>query len=99
MISVMPFSGERQRFFFIHSDENFHGDLKRTTRIVGNGMGFWKLSGEGDPIYSPGDKNISAFKFQFTYFSGPPLAAKKTHWRMEEYRLPIDFYMKNDMKV
>ncbi|XP_034672505.1 NAC domain-containing protein 2-like [Vitis riparia] len=33
------------------------------------------------------------------FYSSPPSdLAKKTHWRMEEYRLPIDFYMKNDMK-
>ncbi|RVW83352.1 hypothetical protein CK203_038890 [Vitis vinifera] len=29
-----------------------------------------------------------AFKIYWTYFSGSLRKPKKTHWRMEEYRLP-----------
>ena len=66
--------------------------------MVGNGIGFWRFIGEEEPIHnSEGD--IFAFKIYLTYFSGSPPHAKKTHWRMEEYRLQTEINGRNKQEV
>ncbi|CAL5444971.1 unnamed protein product [Camellia sinensis] len=71
--------------FLIQYDEYFYGERKQI-REVGNGIGFWRSIGIEDPIYnSNGD--IYAFKINFSYFSGSIPKAKKTHWRMEQFRI------------
>ncbi|XP_071902852.1 protein SOMBRERO-like [Coffea arabica] len=88
---------EREWFFFIYKDEYFLGKT-RSTRMVGNGIGFWRFIGEEEPIHnSEGD--IFAFKIYLTYFSGSPPHAKKTHWRMEEYRLQTEINGRNKQEV
>nr|XP_027122229.1 NAC domain-containing protein 101-like [Coffea arabica] len=57
---------EREWLFFIYKDEYFLGKT-RSTRMVGNGIGFWRFIGEEEPIHnSEGD--IFAFKIYLTYF-------------------------------
>eukprot|EP00261_Vitis_vinifera_P040756 XP_019081999.1 PREDICTED: protein FEZ-like [Vitis vinifera] len=85
-------SREREYFFFIQGD-----DQGEEIRMVEDGRGFWKLSGDETPIYDS-DGNIFAFKIYWTYFSGSLRKPKKTHWRMEEYRLPLHCYMDHDFK-
>lgn len=55
--------------------------------MVGNGTGFWKSMEDEDPVHNS-DGDVFAFKIHLTYFSGSLNKAKKTHWKMEEYRLP-----------
>uniref|UniRef100_A0A5B7C6Q7 Putative NAC domain-containing protein 68-like n=1 Tax=Davidia involucrata TaxID=16924 RepID=A0A5B7C6Q7_DAVIN len=86
---------ESERYFFIRRDENFNGESKKA-QIVGNGIGFWKSVGEEEPIYNS-DGDIFAFKITFIYFSGPVSRPKRTHWRLEEYRLPLESNT-NDLK-
>ncbi|KAI3454747.1 hypothetical protein Pfo_011410 [Paulownia fortunei] len=75
---------ETERYFFIHGDDYFHGEMKRYRR-VGDGIGYWRSIGKEDPICD-GDGNVFAFKIHSTYFSANS-KPKKTHWKMEEYRL------------
>ncbi|KAF5957685.1 hypothetical protein HYC85_004910 [Camellia sinensis] len=86
------FHGKDWLYFFIHGDEYFYGERKKT-RVVGNELGFWSSVGEEDPIYNT-DGNIFAFKTYFIYFSGSLAKAKKTQWKMEEFRLPLKFQTK-----
>ncbi|XP_021669567.2 NAC domain-containing protein 101-like [Hevea brasiliensis] len=79
-------SGEREWYFFIYLDADFLGENK-AIRNVGDGIGFWKSSGQEKPICNS-DGNVFALRFHFTYFSGTLSNAKKTHWKMDEYRLP-----------
>ncbi|KAJ4841427.1 hypothetical protein Tsubulata_009066 [Turnera subulata] len=84
-------SGEREWYFFVHINEDFF-DESISIRIVGDGIGFWKQThGPEKPILNS-EGNAFAFKFHFTYFSGSGSNPKKTHWKMEEYRLPMEFY-------
>ncbi len=75
---------EREWFFFIHEDENSHANRKKV-RVVGNGNGCWKQTIDEYPICNT-NENILAFKTHLTYFSA---TGKKTHWKMEEYRLRV----------
>ncbi|XP_050224794.1 NAC transcription factor 25-like [Mercurialis annua] len=84
--------GEREWYFFIHiGEEEFvddEGNKRSSIRIVGEGLGFWRANGQEQPIFNC-DGDVFAFKIQFTYFSGnSPKDARKTHWRMDIYRLP-----------
>ncbi|XP_012080558.1 NAC domain-containing protein 68 isoform X1 [Jatropha curcas] len=93
--SLVTFScGERNWYFFIHED--FAGGSEGI-RIVGGGIGFWKANGQEKPICNS-DGTVFAFKFHFTYFSGKFPNAKKTHWKMDEYRLPTEFYTAHNFK-
>ncbi|KAG8638958.1 hypothetical protein MANES_14G084400v8, partial [Manihot esculenta] len=82
--------GEREWYFFIYGEEDSVGERK-TIRIVGDGIGFWKSSGQEKSICNS-DGNVFGLKFQFTYFSGTFPNAKRTHWRMDVYRLPTQYY-------
>ncbi|KAK9278549.1 hypothetical protein L1049_028119 [Liquidambar formosana] len=84
---------EREWFFFIHQDENF----EKPIRMVGNGIGFWKSSGEENLIYNL-DGNVFASKTYYSYFRGTLPKAKKTHWKMEEYRIHVECNTKQDSK-
>ncbi|XP_022715890.1 protein CUP-SHAPED COTYLEDON 2-like [Durio zibethinus] len=95
--SVQFSSGEREWFFFIHKDGNFDDEQHKTLfRMVGDGLGFWRSNGE-KPLFDTSG-NVVAFKIHLTYFSGCLSKAKKTHWRMDEYRLPIQFYTLHNSK-
>lgn len=73
-------------FFFIHEHQDTFCKLN-SIRAVEDETGFWKSMENEDPVYnSEGD--VFAFKFHLTYFSGYLRNARKTHWKMEEYRLP-----------
>eukprot|EP00257_Ricinus_communis_P002976 XP_002514683.2 NAC transcription factor 32 [Ricinus communis] len=95
--SLVTFScGEREWYFFIHEGEAFPGrhqkekKSKGSSRTVGDGKGFWKANGKEQPICNS-DGKVFAFKIHLTYFSGSsPGNARKTHWKMEKYRLPSD---------
>ncbi|KAJ0047623.1 hypothetical protein Pint_16219 [Pistacia integerrima] len=82
--------GEKECYFFIHDDENIPSESE-IIRIVGNGIGFWKSGGEEKPI-SDVKGFVLAFKKHLIYFSGSFSEAKKTHWKMELYRLTTEFY-------
>lgn len=84
-------SGEKEKYFFIRDDENIPCESE-IIRIVGNGIGFWKSSGEEKPISVKGF--VFAFIKHLIYFSGSFSEAKKTHWKMDLYRLPTQFYTK-----
>ncbi|WRX17035.1 NAC domain - like 10 [Theobroma cacao] len=94
--SVQYSSGEREWFFFIHQDGNFE-EQNKAIRIVEDGRGFWRTNGEKPLFDTKG--NVLAFKTHLMYFSGCLSNAKKTHWRMDEYRLPIQFYAQHNSKV
>ncbi|XWS60466.1 hypothetical protein CRYUN_Cryun07bG0038800 [Craigia yunnanensis] len=93
--SVQFSSGEREWFFFIH-DRNFDDEQNKAIRMVGDGLGFWR-SDEEKPLFDK-NGNVLAFKIHLNYFSGCFSKAKKTHWRMVEYRLPIQFYTLHNYK-
>ncbi|XP_021641598.1 NAC domain-containing protein 101 isoform X2 [Hevea brasiliensis] len=85
--SIVNYScGEREWYFFLHEDEDFLVE-NNPNRIVGDKIGFWKSTGQEKSICNL-DGNVFASKFQFTYFSGIFPNARKTHWKMDEYRLP-----------
>ncbi|XVF08995.1 hypothetical protein REPUB_Repub07fG0052000 [Reevesia pubescens] len=94
--SVEFSNGEREWFFFIHEDGDFDNEQSKAIRIVGNGRGFWRSKGE-QPLFDT-NGNVLAFKVHLIYFSGCLSKAKKTHWRMDEYRLPIQFYAHHNSK-
>ncbi|KAJ7956452.1 NAC domain [Quillaja saponaria] len=77
--------GEREWFFFVYQDENY-SSKKKKLRTIRDGKGFWKSNGEEYSIFDS-DGNVMAFKLNFTYFKGNLQKAKKTHWRMKEYRM------------
>ncbi|OMO59295.1 No apical meristem (NAM) protein [Corchorus olitorius] len=86
-------SDERQWFFFIDDDEKNKG-----IRRVGDGVGFWHSNGDDEkPILDP-NGFVLAFKLHFIYFSGTLSNPKKTHWSMDEYRLPKQFYSLHNLK-
>lgn len=92
----MQFRGEeRECFLFIHEDngDNYY-DYKQNKRIrnVGDdGLGFWQ-SNEEKTVFDV-NGNVSALKIHLIYFKGSYLLKpKKTLWKMDEYRLPIQFY-------
>ncbi|XVF11824.1 hypothetical protein REPUB_Repub08aG0060500 [Reevesia pubescens] len=95
--SVQLSSGEKEWFFFIHEDENFDHEQNKRIRMVGDGLGFWQSNGE-KPVFDM-NGNALAFKIHLIYFSGCLSKAKKTNWRMDEYRLPIQFYTFHNPKV
>ncbi|KAB2633583.1 NAC domain-containing protein 102-like [Pyrus ussuriensis x Pyrus communis] len=87
--NLVTFScGEREWFFFIHQSESSHASQRRSIRVVGNGLGFWKPNGSEDPICDE-DGNAFASKISLTYFSRTSSLsrAKRTHWKMVEYYL------------
>ncbi|XVE54715.1 hypothetical protein DITRI_Ditri03aG0104100 [Diplodiscus trichospermus] len=97
--SVQFSSGEREWFIFIkENEENVDNEQNETIRrIVGDEQGFWQCNGE-EPLYDA-NGNVLAFKFHLTYFSGCLSKAKKTHWKLDKYRLPIQFYTLHNSKV
>ncbi|KAG8379271.1 hypothetical protein BUALT_Bualt07G0071200 [Buddleja alternifolia] len=84
---------EREQYFFVHHDDYFHGKIKKE-RSVGDEIGVWRSTGDEVPIYDSRG-NIFGFKIHFTYFG---CKTKKTHWRMEEYRL-INIESRDDEQV
>ncbi|GFZ07702.1 hypothetical protein Acr_19g0006390 [Actinidia rufa] len=90
-------SRQREWYFFVWDEEYYHGEKKKH-QVVANGLGFWRSMGEEDPIYSShGD--VFAFKIHYTYFSGSPPNARRTHWRMELYRLPFEWDTESQVKM
>uniref|UniRef100_A0A2C9VQJ9 NAC domain-containing protein n=2 Tax=Manihot esculenta TaxID=3983 RepID=A0A2C9VQJ9_MANES len=83
---VSPSCGEREWYFFIHEHEDFLGKSRERIRMVGDGTGFWRSSGLEKYIRNS-DGRVLAFKSRFFYFSGNDANAKKTHWKMDQYRL------------
>ncbi|KAA3454409.1 protein FEZ-like isoform X1 [Gossypium australe] len=89
MSSAVHFcSGEREWYFFIHKDNNIPNN---PIWDVGNNAGSWKLRKTRQIFDTMGNK--IAFKFYFVYYS----KLGKTHWKMDEFRLPAEFY--KDFKV
>ncbi|PSR96614.1 Protein FEZ like [Actinidia chinensis var. chinensis] len=80
-------SRKKEWYFFVRGHEYYHGEKKKK-QVVGNVSGFWRSIGEEDPIYNSNGA-VFAFKIYFTYFSGTLQKAKRTHWSMELYRLPV----------
>ena len=87
-MTVISSKREKEYFFFIQ-DENRGENI----REIEDGRGFWKSSEDEIPIYDR-DGNIFAFKIYWTYFthSAKTKRARKTHWRMQVYRLPVHCY-------
>ncbi|GMJ14027.1 hypothetical protein HRI_005071900 [Hibiscus trionum] len=83
-------NGEREWHFFIHTKENVQNGAIRS---VGNNLGFWRLD-EEDPI-SDAKGNVLAMKSHFIYFFK---GAKKSHWKLDEIRLPLEFYHLHNCK-
>ncbi|XVF54412.1 hypothetical protein PTKIN_Ptkin05aG0178300 [Pterospermum kingtungense] len=86
---------ETECFLFIHEDGSYYYDYKQNKRIriVGEGLGFWQSCEEEKPLFDI-NGHLLAFKIHLIYFEfeGCLLKPKKTHWEMDEYRLPIQFY-------
>lgn len=79
-------SEDREWYFFVRCDKNFHETSRRT---VGDGIGFWKKDNI-DEISIPIREfhNLRATKNHFTYFTDrEDTKLKRTHWELEEYRL------------
>ncbi|CAI9786784.1 unnamed protein product [Fraxinus pennsylvanica] len=77
---------EKSWYFFTHKNDGDVEEEKKTIRIVGDGIGFWRGLLVEDLIYnSNGD--VFAFKTHWRYFEGPIIKGKRTNWTMEEYRL------------
>ena len=88
----------KECYFFITEDEDFDG-RNEIIRMVGNGLGFWKSSGDEKALLNINGE-IFALKMNLTYFSGRPCSKpRKTHWRMEVYRLPTESYTNHNFKV
>ncbi|KAI9173396.1 hypothetical protein LWI28_000679 [Acer negundo] len=88
----------KECYFFIPQDEDFDG-RNEIIRMVGNGLGFWKSSGDEKALFNINGE-IFALKMNLTYFSGRPSSEpRKTHWRMEVYRLPTESYTNHNFKV
>lgn len=98
-ITAPSSSGENKEwYFFIPEEENsFHRSGKETTRFVGDGTGFWKLIGEERPMFNINGQ-VFALKRNLTYFSGNPSEPRRTHWKMELFRLPLEFYTSQNPK-
>lgn len=87
---------EKERYFFIHQDQYFHGKVEKD-QPVGDGIGFWRFAGKEEPIYDA-DKNIFACKIHSTFFSADN-KFRRTHWTMEEYRLINTDNCRDDKEV
>ncbi|KAL4383897.1 hypothetical protein GQ457_15G006150 [Hibiscus cannabinus] len=86
--SLVQFSdGEREWFFFMYKDGDFDKIEDKANQLE-----FWKSTHE-DLILDK-NENVLATKTHFNYFSN----SKKTHWRMEEYQLPLQFYTQHNSK-
>lgn len=81
---------EPECYLFIHNDEYFHGCIKRT-KPVGEDIGYWRCNGKEEAIFDV-DGNVFAYKVHYTFFAD----GKKTHWKMEEYRLLNNRHTIND---
>ncbi|CAA2977551.1 NAC transcription factor 29-like [Olea europaea subsp. europaea] len=83
------YNHENSWYFFTHTNDDNVEEGKKTIRIVGDGIGFWRGLLSEDLIYnSNGD--VCAFKTHWRYFEGPIIKGKRTNWTMEEYRLRND---------
>ncbi|WCJ35869.1 NAC-domain protein 101 [Euphorbia peplus] len=79
--------GEREWYFFTQLGRG--GDEKEMKiQKFEDGIGFWKAIGQEEAIYNA-DGNIFGFKFHFIYYSGTLQNPKKTHWKLDKFRLPI----------
>nr|UBT01672.1 NAC transcription factor 68 [Litchi chinensis] len=85
-------------FFFLPQYEDFYCGSRDIFLVVGNGIGFWKSSGDEIALVNINGV-IFALKLPLIYYSGRPSEARKTHWRMELYRLPTESYTKHSFKV
>ncbi|CAH9077654.1 unnamed protein product [Cuscuta epithymum] len=84
---VENLAGEREWYFFILEDDYYYGKVVKNRVVVGSEKGFWSSMGEEPICNSEGD--VLGYKIHFTFFSA---GSKKTHWRMEKYRLPACQY-------
>lgn len=78
---LQSFESESESYLFIHHDEYFHGRIRRT-KPVGEDIGCWKSNGKEEAIFDVNGKGF-ACKIHYTFF----VKGRKTHWKMEEYRL------------
>lgn len=88
--------GQRNWFFFLFEDENyrkmedmFEGYWRKSNDQVHHSFeGYWRKL--NDDIYNIHDSNgnLLGFKESFCYYIGKDQeTAKKTHWKLEKYRL------------
>ncbi|KAK5777103.1 protein FEZ-like [Gossypium arboreum] len=95
--SVQFCNGEREWFFFIYMDMNIDNMHNKAIEKGGDELGFWQSIGDRKCVKDT-NGNILATKITFIYFSGSPSHRKKTHWRIDEFRLPIQFYTLHNSK-
>ncbi|KAB2053476.1 hypothetical protein ES319_A12G190800v1 [Gossypium barbadense] len=87
----------REWFFFIYMDMNIDNMHNKAIEKGGDELGFWQSIGDRKCVKDT-NGNILATKITFIYFSGSPSHRKKTHWRIDEFRLPIQFYTLHNSK-
>ncbi|KAL1068563.1 hypothetical protein V6Z11_D12G206300 [Gossypium hirsutum] len=96
-LAVQFCNGEREWFFFIYMDMNIDNMHNKAIEKGGDELGFWQSIGDRKCVKDT-NGNILATKSTFLYFSGSPSHGKKTHWRIDEFRLPIQFYTLHNSK-
>lgn len=75
-----------EQYFFIHGDKYFGGERGKS-RVVGNGIGYWRCLGEEISIYnSEGD--VIGLRVNLKYFSE---SSSKNNWTMQKYRLTCEY--------
>lgn len=97
-LAVQFSNGENEWFFFIYMDMNIDNVHNKAIERGGDEIGIWQSIGDRKCVEDT-NGNTLATKTTFIYFSGCPSHRKRTHWRINEFRLPIQFYNLHNSKV
>ncbi|KAK8477673.1 hypothetical protein V6N13_085644 [Hibiscus sabdariffa] len=79
-------NGGNEWFFFTSRNRKYPNGVK-PNRATGDGVGYWKVTGDDKPVVRSGHAEIIGYKRNLDFFEGRYPSGERSKWKMHEYRV------------